>query len=326
MLLPLEWGERSNRRRFREQRQPLLRQIIDQQREKQQALHKTISTEDNPVPIELCLPNEVPFSSARLVMEWNEQGEPEFFLHMPVTMPADHPMHIPQTVMGFHEHDEGYRFAELQLDGTVVYIGDLTIPKHVDPAQGAKRSDNYQYEVAHAIVRQAGTAYIGLEATGWKKGQPELSRAHNRMVFGRPSVAILKTLQNKGRQSRVLEPREVTGVSPAYECHACGVQHPETSRCLERRVFVQCPLPNCQTRQLRQMEDVEQRCIRCAHVWKVEAGTIDGVQYFVCPTCQHPALPARYNTAIVVAKATLCQLIPPLQEREKARRRASETD
>jgi hypothetical protein len=69
MLLPLEWGERSNRRRFREQRQPLLRQIIDQQREKQQALHKTISTEDNPVPIELCLPNEVPFSSARLVME-----------------------------------------------------------------------------------------------------------------------------------------------------------------------------------------------------------------------------------------------------------------
>jgi hypothetical protein len=76
-------------------------------------------------------------------------------------------------------------------------------------------------------------------------------------------------------------------------------------------------MPDCQTRQLRQMEDVEQQCIRCAYVWKVEAGTIEGVQYFVCPTCQHPALPARYNAAIVVAKATLCQLIPHYQNAKK---------
>jgi hypothetical protein len=328
LLLPLEWGEQSNRRRFREQRQPLLRHLIDQQREQQLALHASVNTEAHPVPSAMCLPEHIPFTSAKLVMQWDEHGEPKFFLHLVVTMPATKPRHIPETVMGFHEHDEGYSFVELQCDGTVVRVGDLTIPPHADPTQGAKRSDNYQYEVVHAMLRQADAALIGLEATGWKKDRPALSRAHNRKVFGQPSASILHTLQYKGRQAQVLEPRTIQGVSPARDCSRCGVRHPPGTRCLERRLVVICPNPACQAWQIWQTEEDEQRCPQCHHVWQAAAEAIVAEQYFVCPICQHPALLARHNTAIVVAQETLCQLVAHYRrakKREEARQKRQGT-
>jgi|GEM_PF-6209665 len=39
-------GQRAGRRRFREQRQPMLRQLIAQQRAKQQALHADVTASD----------------------------------------------------------------------------------------------------------------------------------------------------------------------------------------------------------------------------------------------------------------------------------------
>jgi len=207
MLLPLAWGEHTQRKRFKEKRQPLFLRLIEQQRQRQRDFHASISTEDNPIPIAQCLPPEVPFKTARLVMQWSEQNKPVFFLHVSVAFPTSRPKQLPQTVIGFHEHETGYSFAEVHFDGTLIRAGDLTIPRHVDPACGAKRSNNYQYEVVHAMLREAGTAYIGIEDTRYRKDQVSLSRQNNRAVFGRPSGRIIETLETKGRQTNTLPPR-----------------------------------------------------------------------------------------------------------------------
>lgn len=317
MLLPLEWGEYSGRRRFREQRQPMLKQLIEEQRAKQQALHADNTANDSSIPLEMCLPAEVPFRSAKVVLQWDEKGNPEFFFHITTTLPATKPAAVPKTVIGFHEHEEGYSFAELALDGSIVSGGDLRIPPHVDPACGAKRSDNYLYEVVHAMLRLSRSAYIGVEDTIWRKDQPDLSRARNRQVFGRPSGRILDTLQWKGRQSGVLEPHIVQEVAPTRDCSQCGRQQPEDSKCLEWWQFVMCPNEQCQTWQVWQADAAVQVCPACRHTWRVESATIIAEHYFVCPTCQNPALPARQNTAIVVAQETLCQLIPHYKNAKK---------
>jgi hypothetical protein len=286
----------------------MLRALIDQQREKQQALHAALQAEGHAAPLEICLPADAPFSSARLVHQWDANGEPAFFLHIHVTRPVGYPKHIPETVIGFHEHDRGYSFAELGLDGTMIRCGDVQLPPHVDPACGAQRSDNYQYEVVHAMLREANGASIGLEETGWKKGQPALSRAHNRMVFGRPSIAIQETLQYKGRQHGVLQPRTIGNVSPTRDCSECGMRHPVGTTCLEWRSLVMCPNTECQTWNIRDEGAGEQQCTACEHIWQVNSEDLVREQYFVCPTCQQPALLARYNAAIVVAQETLCDL------------------
>jgi uncharacterized protein (DUF3820 family) len=308
MLLPLEWGEHSQRKRFQEKRQPMLLKLIEQQRQRQRDFHASISTEDHPIPIEQCLPPEVPFKTARLVMQWSEQNTPVFFLHVSVAFPTSRPKQVPQTVIGFHEQETGYSFAEVHLDGTLIRVGDLTIPRHVDPACGAKRSDNYQYEVVHAMLREAGTAYIGIEDTRYRKDQVSLSRQDNRAVFGRPSGRIRETLETKGRECEKLPPRAVSNIAPGRDCSICHVCHPKHTSCHERRQMVRCPNEECKTWQVWQDERAEQHCAVCHQNWQIEPDDVVSEWYFVCPTCQQSALPARYNTAAVVAQETLREM------------------
>jgi hypothetical protein len=324
MLLPLEWGEQSNRRRFREKRQAMLKDIIARQAEKQRMRHAEISKSNPAVPLEACLPSEVPFSSAKLVFQWNNQGELDFFLHVSTTLPAEKPRQIPQTVIGFHEHNDGYSFAELKFDGTVVRVGDLQIPRHVDPAYGRQPSDNYVFEVVRAMLREAGQAYVGIEDTAWKADQPGLSHAKNRSIFGRPSGQIRNILQWKGRQLGILQPRMVTNVSHSRDCGQCTTRHPKGSNCVERRQFVRCPNDHCRQWQHWQADEARQQCSACQHTWRVNVATIIRESYFVCAACQKKALPARHNTAIVVAQEMLRQINPHYQnarKREEARLR-----
>lgn len=241
-------------------------------------------------------------------MQWSEQNTPVFFLHVSVAFPTSRPKQVPQTVIGFHEQETGYSFAEVHLDGTLIRVGDLTIPRHVDPACGAKRSDNYQYEVVHAMLREAGTAYIGIEDTRYRKDQVSLSRQDNRAVFGRPSGRIRETLETKGRECEKLPPRAVSNIAPGRDCSICHVCHPKHTSCHERRQMVRCPNEECKTWQVWQDERAEQHCAVCHQNWQIEPDDVVSEWYFVCPTCQQSALPARYNTAAVVAQETLREM------------------
>jgi hypothetical protein len=69
-----------------------------------------------------------------------------------------------------------------------------------------------------------------------------------------------------------------------------------------------CPNTECQTWNIRDEGAGEQQCTACEHIWPVNSEDLVREQYFVCPTCQQPALLARHNAAIVVAQETLCDL------------------
>lgn len=307
LLLPLEWGEQSNRRRFREKRQPVLAKLIELQRKRQKECHDALSAPARPLPIGVCLPEETIFQGGRLVLKWDAQGNPEFFLHVKVALPTSRP-ELPEMVIGFSEHEEGYSFAKLKLNGEIIDVGDVIVPEHVDPAYGAKRSENYIYEVVHAMLREAGTAYIGIEDTSYKKNEVSLDRRRNRDVLGRPSGRICATLVSKGAEVGVLRPRPVRDVSPARDCSACRTRHPEGTSCREQRNMIQCPAERCQTWQVWDSAREMQQCCACGHNWKVTADAIRIESYFVCPTCQQSARPARHNTAIIVAQETLREL------------------
>jgi hypothetical protein len=94
--------------------------------------------------------------SARITCWWSEKGEPRFFAHLPIPLPVPTRTTIPMTVVGIHEHRDGYSYAVLSLDGAVLVVGDLEINPDVLPREeDTVYNPNYAAEVATAIVRLA---------------------------------------------------------------------------------------------------------------------------------------------------------------------------
>lgn len=297
LLFPLECG--------REYQDQVLRELIDRQREAQHLkfAQQNTSAEER-LSLENCLP-EAAIGSARIVSRQNDAGRREFYLHIPVPLPVPSQTILPDTVIGFHEHRDGYSYAVLTLEGKVLKVGDLNIPEHVLPKEGDRYyNDNYAFEVARAIVDLgvAHNAILGIEDTSWRK-QTSLSYEQNRRAFTRPTRKITEIVSYKALLAGLLSPRDVRSVAPSRDCSRCGGRCEKSA--LHTIWHVECP--NCHGRQLLQDNaDGLQDCLSCQHVWEGEE--IEAESLFTCPTCAM-SCPARYNCATVVAHRTMEQLV-----------------
>jgi hypothetical protein len=290
----------------------VLRNVIEQQRTAQRAAHAAAVAAGNlDASLVDARPEQSPISFARIVMERDTAGLPEFFVHLSVTMPPMPPQPIPSSVMGVHEHETGYSYAILGLDGQVLrddggneLVGDLVVPAHADPYQKARRlTDNYVYEVANAIVRRAGTSLIGMEDTSWRKDVRSLSRTANEKLFRHPSRRIAEVVAYKARLAGLLKPWDVSGVSPTRDCTACLVRLPKDLRGVHRRSTVRCP--QCRTACLFSLLAETHRCSTCEHEWVAVEQDVITEEYFLCPVCSAPPRPPRHHSAIAVGQQLL---------------------
>jgi hypothetical protein len=251
-------------------------------------------------------------ASARVVCRWSEKDGPRFFAHLPIRVPVPTSATIPTTVLGVHEHRDGYSYAVLSLDGSVRAFGDLDINPAVLPHEDdTAYNPNYAMEVATSIVKLAETynSYIGVEDTSYKR-QAGLSRVQNREFFSRPSRKVIKILDYKAQLNErhpLMRPREIDDISEARDCSRCHNRMPEGYQGVRRVTYVECP--ECQGRQpwRPDVDDVVQECQTCGMSWRAYEGFVE--REFVCGTCNEPPIPARYNTALVVAQQTLVQLV-----------------
>lgn len=239
-------------------------------------------------------------------MRRDAQAKPEFYVHLSVTVSCTVSRPLAHHVIGIHEHQHGYSYAVLGLDGSVArdvqgaeLVGDVTIPAHVDPAKGAKaNTNNYVFEVANAIVRIAGDAFIGIEDTSWMKGASSLSRSQNRDTFRRPSQRIAGIIGDKALRAGLPRPLSIRGIAPTRDCAACNTRHAPGTYTLITRQVIACP--RCETTRL--VTD-EHRCEGCGQ--PCEDSEVRNKLLFLCPTCHAPPRPVHYNTAVVVARELL---------------------
>jgi hypothetical protein len=288
----------------------VLKEVIKRQRKAQRQAYRNLNGADTrEIPLEKS-PLDATLKSAKLLCAWDQDNIPSFSVHIKLEMPPADSQPSSTRVIGFHEHDEGYSYAVLDLDGTVQKVGDLRLDRHVNPAHGAPANgDNYIYHVAHAVLGKAWVwnAHIGLEDTLWKKERPTLSRAHNRETFSRPSQFIIETVKDKAAAEGLLAPRTIGNISPARDCAACRTRPGGGIHGISREQIVGCP--SCRRQQRLDNNSESCRCIECGHAWQPPKDQIKVDHLFACPSCQAPALLARYNTAIVVAQRTLCELV-----------------
>jgi hypothetical protein len=289
----------------------ILRKILGQQREAQKQLFDAQADRDAKRPLAECLPKAA-LRSAKLLSEVNPAGQVELYLHLPVQQPVAECSSPPNTVIGVHDHDDGYSYAVLSLTGDVLVYGDVLIPQHVlKLKRGYIYSDNYAFEAANAMVDLgvAHHAYLGFEQTLWKR-QPSLSRAQNQRRFGRPRQKIFDILLYKAPLRGLLQPHLTYGVSPIRACACCGKRWRSGRSGVRRRRTIACY--TCSSVELRSDASRPGRvqCLRCSQVWNIMEPV------FTCPYC-HTSVLARFNTAIVVAQQTLTQLVVHHERRQK---------
>jgi hypothetical protein len=311
-LYPLTWGEQSKRRRYLLKRLPFLKNIIAYQAAAQEEVYRKEQTAGNvDATLASSPPPTVPFASARLVLRYDEDKKPEFYIHLSVKVPVALQQAAPQRVIGIHEHAFGYSYAVVDLDGAVCrddkgqeLVGDIAIPPHVVPQQeNVPYSDNYVFEVANAIVRQASSAFIGIEDTGWRSDAPSLSRKQNRRIFGHPSARVRAGVESKALLAGLPKPWTVRNVSLGRDCGACQQRAPKGMDNLEREQVTTCPA--CETQQTVVSWTKQLTCGQCGHTWTPTIGAVRTSLSFRCRYCDAPRRPARINAAIVVAQETL---------------------
>lgn len=318
MLFTLEYGMRSNREPVhkRDQKKVLDQLRASQRQAQEQAFRTTNKGSDQIVPIEKCLPKTSAIATAKIVCRWDEKGRPEFYLHASAKMPVVEIQPIPTRIIGITEHENGYAYAVLELDGAIARregsdaIGDLIIPRHVDPKLGAKpNSDNYVFEVAHAIIAKAAewNALIALEDTLWKKERSDLSRESNHQTFRRPSGKIMATVEYKTRLMGLLDARLISNVSPVRDCSKCRTRLKKGTKGTTFNEW-QTTCPSCQANQVLDKTNIIQNCQQCKHSWEPKESDIQPELVFACPKCNARSQLARYNTALVVAQKVLVEL------------------
>jgi len=314
-IYPLEWGETSARSRFLRKRAPMLKALIEHQRQAQEALFNAARAagQSDAEALAESLAIKSVITTAKIVTRTNSVGKQDFFVQLTVRFPDAQRLDPSTSVIGIHEYRDGYSYAVIGMDGQplrssdgVEQVGDILIPCHVDPTLSARKSKNYGHEVANAILRQAEGAFVGIEDTGYRKEKGELSRERNREVFQRPSKLILAFLDYKARRIGLPAPLLVRNISPSRDCSACSVRLPKGTSGVKAEHLATCP--NCSRICHIDQEETEVYCPSCQFIW--HPGRWDKVikRSFNCPSCLAPARPARHNTAIIVAQETLRKL------------------
>ncbi|MBX0326677.1 hypothetical protein K2Z83_03140 [Oscillochloris sp. ZM17-4] len=311
MIFPLEcgWGSDSAPQPHSDQ---LLRKVIEERLAVQRRLYE--QQEGHQWPLEQCLPSKGALGFAQITCTRNQQGKYEFFVKIPLPRPVPEAQ-LPERVIGFHEHEEGYSYAVSGTDGAVIETGDLMIPSHVQPKAHEWYPRNYVYEVRKAMVALAvkHNAHIGIEDTSDAKEQPSLSRAQNQRRFRRPSRTIISELASAALLAGLLKPLEIRGV-PSRSCGTCGTKLHSVSKTIVHRVTSTCP--SCASPHLINQHDDHRRlvCMACGLAWR------SSEPWFICDGCHHQRAPA-HNQATVVARLTLRRLV---QFHEAAMKRDAE--
>jgi len=299
MIFPLECGWGSDAA-LQPQSDQLLRKLIGERLAVQEKLYK--KQKEPHLPLEQCLPSKGGLGSARITCARNQEGKYEFYVKIPLPRPVP-AAQMPERVIGFHEHTEGYSYAVAGADGEVIAIGELPIPSHVQPASGEWYPRNYVYEVRKSMVALAvqHNAYIGVEDTSALTAQPSLSRAQNQRRGSRPSRTIISELTSAALLAGLLKPHEIRGV-PLRCCGACGKKLATVSKAVVHRVTRTCP--SCASPHLIIQRDDHRRltCMWCGEMWR------SSEPWFVCDSCHNQRVPA-HNQATVVARLTLRRLV-----------------
>jgi hypothetical protein len=312
ILCALECGQAYHMKRF-------VHQAIEQQRLAQQALQKEHQLRGREVAVAACLRAHTPFSSGKVVCELDNDGDPEFFAHVTAEFPKTERGKQPKHVIGISSYRGIYTYAVLDYAGTKRHIGDLPIPRHVDPLHGASRgSRNFIHEVANEIIATAWLwdAWIAIEDTSSKHQRAGVSRSGNRRSIGLPSQTIAATVEYKSRRAGMLLPRLISNISPR-DCPWCHTRRPRQERVLQSKWFVRCPQCDQMTPTESKLRDA--LCSSCDHSWPVDPSTHHKEEYFTCPSCKVEPWISRWIVATVVAQRALGDLVLH-QERSKALR------
>ncbi|MBX0328998.1 hypothetical protein K2Z83_15070 [Oscillochloris sp. ZM17-4] len=324
-LYPLEWGEASVRSRFLRKRAPMLKALIAYQRQAQEELFEAARAagQSDTEALRASLAIDPMFTTAKIVTRPKADGKAEFFVQITAKPPVTQRRDPATSVIGIHEHRDGYSYAIIGFDGKPLrgpddteQVGDILTPAHVDPTLGARKSKNYAHEVANAIIRQAEGAFLGLEDTGYRKAKSDLSRERNREIFQRPSKLVVALLDYKARHTGIPAPLLVRNVSPSRDCGVCGVRLPKGVSGVSKEYRATCP--QCTQVCPVGSEDDEISCLSCQFTWSPQWRDKSTHYSFRCPSCFAPARPARHNTAIVVAQETLRRLKRRAEQQEEA--------
>jgi hypothetical protein len=315
-FFPLECGQHYHER--------LLRTVIELQRAAQQRTFEEENQScEKPIPITKCLPEHTPIASARITCKWNQRGQAEFYLHVPVeTASSLQPM--PTRIISFSSHENTFVYAVVAFDGTVEKVGDIILPKYLDPELSAKPySENYVFWLANAMLAKAWAweAYIAVEDVSWTKQRASASRGVNREIFRVPTGRIITLLKHKARQEGWMEPRLVDNISPAYDCAECQHRLMKGGKTIWNEWVVACPELSCRKLQRVNPPSNIQTCRTCGHTWELKEGEIWLEQFFSCTRCYSEPRPARYNRAIVVAQKGLIDLVEHFMNSTAKRKR-----
>lgn len=296
LLFPLELGEKYQEQQF-------LRRVLEQQRELQHYKYQTALRSKGAKDLADCLPKAA-IGSARVTGERTREGHYEFYLHLPIKTELTARPTPPESVLGVYEHSRGYSYAAMDLAGRLLSAGDVAIPEHVQPKEfDTSYSDNYVFETVKQIVSLAApgerpSALIGIRPMDWARATVSLSRDQNRVRFRRPSLKVVQVLGYKALLAGLPKAMHVWSVSPR-ECSQCGMRREYGARDHKARTS-ECP--GCSAQTLEISGDDELHCTTCDALW------VEDELWFSCDSCGHRQA-ARLNTATVVARRTLMQIV-----------------
>jgi transposase len=225
-------------------------------------------------------------------------------------------------VIGFHEHEGTFYYAVIDLEGTVLALGEVDLPPFVRPKHDrAMTTDTFAFETAVRMVRRSMTrqyartfqdhpppytAFIGIEDTGWKRDHVGTDAADNRQRVSLPRQRIIEIVTYKAVLQGLPAPRSISGIAPSRDCGHCGARMEASA--VQQRAVTHCF--HCATlgieHTLERHEDTkgntQMQCTACRRIWQKEE------PQFKCQHCrtqQH----ARYNTALATVHRTVDRLV-----------------
>jgi hypothetical protein len=285
----------------------LLRDLHERQQQAPVVCRRGCTHKDTGTHLPECAPKAA-LGTALITSKVNSHGHDEWFAHLAIPRPTPPCQVQPDAVIGFHEHKGQFFFAVVSLQGQLLDIGEVEVPKHVSAGtlKGAT-SDNFTYEMVWRLLRLSRmehyTACVAIEHTGWKR-EVDTSADLNRQRFAFPRERIMTVAAFKAAQEGLLPPVKVRGVAPSRDCGRCGHRLDHSGVSLRR--IHQCPhcaalgLP-ATTERIETHDGVTYQCVSCHRVWE------ERIPHFKCQQCG-TQMYAPYNAAIAVARHVLTEL------------------
>jgi hypothetical protein len=304
LLYPLKYGRDYHMQQY-------IDRIVTQQWANQFIAYKQVNEiSETSISMTECLPEVSPICSGRITCSLNARHDPEFYFHAHMDVYPPEKQGLPIHVLGVCAYDGIYAYAVLDLDGRVIHVDDIHVPRHVDSGRGAKpHSKNFIYEMANVIVSKAWHwhAYVGIEDTALKKNRAAVSRAVNQILFGIPTQRIAQVVSQKMLHEGMMEPRLINGIS-RLDCSHCKTRVKQ-SRQKHINVLWTAECPECHHRQFVDIDLPNVFCTGCGCEWKIDEGMLVVDDYLSCPLCYASPMLVRQSMAIVVAQKTLVAVV-----------------